>query len=307
MIKTADEPIMDGFLNLNKPLGMTSHDCVVQVRRCLRLKRVGHGGTLDPLATGVLPIAIGRATRLLDFFPKTKRYRATLRFGLQTTTDDLGGGILVQKTAEDLTLNQVQSVLPEFIGSIQQTPPAFSAIHIQGQRAYDLARRGEPVHLPERSIEIFEITVEDWRPGDFPELTLLVHCGAGTYIRSLARDVGQKLSIPATLSALTRLQSGGMVIENSITLEQLQDKIRAKTCPIQAPDHLLEHLPKATLPLPQAQAWCQGHKQAWSAPPSPWWRVYDEQGRFLGIGQQIGETELKPHIVLVDPRRECYL
>ncbi len=298
---------MDGFLNLNKPLGITSHDCVAQVRRCLRRKRVGHGGTLDPLATGVLPIAIGRATRLLDFLPKTKRYQATIRFGLQTTTDDLGGDILVQKPVPNLALTTIQRVLGEFIGVIPQTPPAFSAVHIQGQRAYDLARRGEAVVLPERSVEIFKIAVEDWQPGDFPELTLSVHCGTGTYIRSLARDVGAKLNIPATLSGLTRTQSGGMDLTNSTTLEQLQVEIQTQTWQLQPLDQMLYHWPVAILPLPQARAWCQGQKQAWSAPPSPWWRVYDEQGRFLGMGQQIGATELKPHIVLVDPRLECYL
>ncbi|APB35096.1 tRNA pseudouridine synthase B [Gloeomargarita lithophora Alchichica-D10] len=296
---------MDGFLNLNKPLGITSHDCVAQVRRCLRLKRVGHGGTLDPLATGVLPIALGRATRLLNFLPTTKRYRATIRFGVQTGTDDLGGDILVQKPVSDLTLTQVQAVLPEFIGVIQQTPPAFSAIHIQGQRAYDLARRGETVVLPERSVEIFELIVENWQDGAFPELTLLVHCRAGTYIRSLARDVGRKLNIPATLSALTRTESGGMDLAHSTTLEQLQAEVQAQTWQPPAPDQMLNHLPAVTLPPQQVRPWCQGQKQVGSALPSPWWRVYDERGCFLGIGQQIGERELKPHIVLVDPRLEC--
>jgi tRNA pseudouridine55 synthase len=297
---------MDGFLNLSKTLGITSHDCVAQVRRCLRLKRVGHGGTLDPLAAGVLPIAIGRATRLLDFLPKTKRYRATIRFGLRTSTDDLGGDVLVQKPVSNLALTEIQKVLCEFIGVISQTPPAFSAVHIQGQRAYDLARRGEAVVLPKRTVEIFKITVEDWQAGEFPELTLLVYCSAGTYIRSLARDVGEKLNIPATLSALIRTHSGGMDLVNSITLEQLQAEVHAQTWQPQPPDQMLHHWPALTLPLPQARAWCQGQNQPWQAPPSPWWRVYDEQGRFLGMGQQIGETKLKPHIVLVDPRLECY-
>jgi tRNA pseudouridine55 synthase len=295
---------MDGFLNLNKPLGMTSHDCVAQVRRYLRLQRVGHGGTLDPLATGVLPIALGRATRLLNFLPPTKRYRATIRFGVQTRTDDLGGDILVQKPVPDLTLTQVQNVLAEFIGVIEQTPPAFSAVHIQGQRAYDLARRGETPTLPPRKVEIFDLKTEHWQAGAFPELTLSIHCGAGTYIRSLARDVGQKLNVPATLSALERTQSGGMDVQNSITLEQLQAEIQTSTWKPDPPDQLLSHLPVAQLTLDQARAWCQGQTQVWRAPPSPWWRVYDEQGRFLGIGQYLREMKLKPHIVFVDPHLE---
>lgn len=293
---------ISGFLNLYKPLGFTSHDCVAQVRRCLHLKRVGHGGTLDPLATGVLPIALGRATRLLDFLPKTKRYRATIRFGVQTSTDDLGGTILVQNPTPDLTLASIQAILPEFIGRITQTPPEFSAIHIQGQRAYDLARRGEPVNLPERCVDIWGLTVEHWQAGDFPELTVSVHCGVGTYIRSLARDIGKKLNIPATLSVLTRTESGGMNLPESITLEQLQVDVQSGTWQPQPPDQGIQHLPAVTLALPSARAWCQGQICTGAIGSSPWWRVYDEQGEFLGIAQQIGEQALKPHIVLVDPR-----
>ncbi|WP_448379711.1 tRNA pseudouridine(55) synthase TruB [Gloeomargarita sp.] len=296
---------MDGFLNLNKPLGMTSHDCVAQVRRRLRCKRVGHGGTLDPAATGVLPIAVGRATRLLPFLPPTKRYRATIRFGVQTRTDDLDGEIERQTPVPDLTLAQVERVLVQFIGVIAQTPPAFSAVHVQGQRAYDLARRGETVILSPRQVEIFALEVEHWQPGPFPELTLSVHCGPGTYIRALARDIGQTLAIPATLSALERTHSGGMDLRHSIPLAELDAATPSQM--LQPPDQVLSHLPVASLTAPQARAWCQGQTQIWCAPPAPWWRVYDAQGRFLGIGQQVGEMALKPHIVLVDPRLECYL
>ncbi|MEN9215667.1 MAG: tRNA pseudouridine(55) synthase TruB [Gloeomargarita sp. DG02_4_bins_56] len=293
---------MDGFLNLHKPLGITSHDCVAQVRRCLRRKRVGHGGTLDPLATGVLPLAVGRATRLLDFLPKGKRYRATIRFGVQTNTDDLGGEMLVQQPAPGLTRSAVEAVLPRFVGLIAQTPPAFSAIHIQGQRAYERARRGETVPLPQRWVEIFALIPEDWQAGAFPELTLSVHCGAGTYIRSLARDIGQQLNIPAVLSGLIRTESGGMDLADSLTLEQLQAQVQTSTWQLPAPDQALTHLPPVTLAPEPANAWCQGQTYRECFGSFPWWRVYDEQGRFLGIGQQIGETELKPHIVLVDPR-----
>ncbi|MEN9248365.1 MAG: tRNA pseudouridine(55) synthase TruB, partial [Gloeomargarita sp. GMQP_bins_69] len=143
---------MDGFLNLYKPAGWTSHDCVAKVRRLLGERRVGHGGTLDPWAMGVLPIAIGRATRLVNFLPPEKRYRARIRFGVQTTTDDLAGEIVTQRPVPDLTLAMVQGVLPEFVGVITQKPPAFSAVHIQGQRAYDLARQGQAVEMPDRRV-----------------------------------------------------------------------------------------------------------------------------------------------------------
>ncbi|MCS7293282.1 MAG: tRNA pseudouridine(55) synthase TruB [Gloeomargarita sp. SKYBB_i_bin120] len=296
---------MDGFINLYKPAGLTSHDCVTKIRRWLRERRVGHGGTLDPLATGVLPIAVGRATRLLTFLPADKRYRARVRFGVQTTTDDLAGELVTQQPVPDLTLATVQAVLPEFIGVIAQKPPAFSAIHIQGQRAYDLARQGQAVDLPERSVEIYELTVRDWQGGAFPELTLDVHCGSGTYIRSLARDIGQRLGIPATLSALERTASGGMDIARSLTLEQCHAHCQAGDWQLDPLDHYLHHLPAVTLTRTQAQRWCYGQPQDVTVQASPWWRVYDEQGHFLGIGQRTSEQTLKPHLVLADPRSAC--
>ncbi|MEO0491687.1 MAG: tRNA pseudouridine(55) synthase TruB, partial [Cyanobacteria bacterium J06659_2] len=129
-----------GFLNLNKPLGWTSHDCVARLRRLLNMKKIGHAGTLDPLATGVLPIAVGRATRLLQYLPKQKAYRATIRFGITTTTDDLEGDILTQQPATQLTRQQVEAVLGQFVGMIRQKPPMYSAIQVKGKRLYELAR-----------------------------------------------------------------------------------------------------------------------------------------------------------------------
>ncbi|MEN9227880.1 MAG: tRNA pseudouridine(55) synthase TruB [Gloeomargarita sp. HHBFW_bins_205] len=296
---------MDGFLNLYKPAGWTSHDCVAKVRRLLGERRVGHGGTLDPLAMGVLPIAIGRATRLVNFLPPEKRYRARIRFGVQTTTDDLAGEIITQRPVPDLTLAMVQGVLPEFVGVITQKPPAFSAVHIQGQRAYDLARQGQAVEMPDRRVEIYDLTVRDWQPGEFPELTLEVHCGRGTYVRSLARDIGQRLGLPATLSALERTASGGMELQESLTLEQWYTHLQTRTWQPDPPDRYLQHLPTLTLTGRQARLWCHGQAQDGPVQASPWWRVYDEQGRFLGIGQRVGPGMLKPQVVLVNPAAKC--
>ncbi|MBD0336189.1 MAG: tRNA pseudouridine(55) synthase TruB, partial [Cyanobacteria bacterium Co-bin13] len=141
---------MQGFLNLNKPAGLTSHDCVARVRRLLQTKKVGHGGTLDPAAQGVLPIAVGRATRLLPYLASGKAYQAVIRFGLITATDDLEGDILHQQPAPDLSLAQIQAVLPQFLGQIEQVPPRYSAIQVDGQRLYDLARKGQAVEAPLR-------------------------------------------------------------------------------------------------------------------------------------------------------------
>ncbi|WP_448560608.1 tRNA pseudouridine(55) synthase TruB [Trichothermofontia sp.] len=167
----------DGFLNLNKPLGWTSHDCVAKVRRLLRQKRVGHGGTLDPAASGVLPIALGKATRLLSFLPAGKAYRATFLLGLTTTTDDLEGEILstlhdspagMQRDAQmcsprSLTLADIQTALTAFQGPITQVPPRYSAIQVDGKRLYDRARAGEEFEVPERTVTIEAIEILDWR------------------------------------------------------------------------------------------------------------------------------------------------
>ena len=138
---------MYGFLNLNKSAGLTSHDCVARVRRILRLKRVGHAGTLDPAATGVLPLALGKATRLLQFLPPNKAYHAKIRFGVTTTTDDLEGEILTSQSVPHLQLEQIQEILPQFRGKIEQIPPLYSAIHVQGKRLYELARKGENIEI----------------------------------------------------------------------------------------------------------------------------------------------------------------
>lgn len=159
---------VQGFLNLNKPFGWTSHDCVARVRKLLRLKRVGHGGTLDPAATGVLPIALGKATRLLPYLPGEKVYQATIRFGVRTTTDDLEGEIINSQPAFGLDLPEVKAALCQFLGKIEQIPPSYSAIQVGGKRLYDLARQGEVVTAPARTVEILQTEVLDWRPGIFP-------------------------------------------------------------------------------------------------------------------------------------------
>ncbi|MGL5035536.1 MAG: tRNA pseudouridine(55) synthase TruB, partial [Microcystaceae cyanobacterium] len=158
---------MFGFINLNKPLSWTSHDCVAQVRRLLKIRKVGHGGTLDPLATGVLPIAVGKVTRLLSYLPTRKAYRATVRFGIQTTTDDLEGEIIRNAIASDLTLEQIEPHLGQFLGTITQIPPQYSAIHRDGKRLYDLARQGKVVEVPSRLVEIFKVEILDWRSQDY--------------------------------------------------------------------------------------------------------------------------------------------
>ncbi|HBQ98966.1 MAG TPA: tRNA pseudouridine(55) synthase TruB, partial [Cyanobacteria bacterium UBA11691] len=166
-----------GFLNLNKPPGYTSHDCVARVRRLLHTKRVGHGGTLDPAAVGVLPIAVGKATRLLQFLPQDKGYQATIKFGLRTETDDLEGEAIESQPVPDLSLESIQLVLSQFQGKIEQIPPIYSAIQVGGKRLYKLARQGEVVQVPARTVDVYDLQILDWRPGDFPELDVAIACG----------------------------------------------------------------------------------------------------------------------------------
>ncbi|WP_310488435.1 tRNA pseudouridine(55) synthase TruB, partial [Chamaesiphon sp. VAR_69_metabat_338] len=252
---------MDGFINLKKLPNWTSHDCVAKVRRILQTKKVGHGGTLDPAAVGVLPIAIGKATRLLEYLPEGKAYRAVIRLGIQTTTDDLEGEIIYSQPIPDLTIDLIQSVLTEFIGEIVQTPPMYSAIQVNGQRLYKLARAGEVIDVPTRQVTIHSIDILNWTPGDFPEVEVQIACGGGTYIRSIARDLGEKLGTKGVLAFLERNASCGFKLADSITLEELAQQQEASVFVPISPDRGLAHL--ATVNLPDedlVKYWSQGKR-----------------------------------------------
>lgn len=300
---------MDGFLNLNKPFGLTSHDCVARVRRLLRLKRVGHGGTLDPAATGVLPIAIGRATRLLQFLPHDKAYRASIRLGWRTTTDDLQGDLLETRPVADLTIDRIQAELSQFEGTIQQIPPRYSAIQVGGKRLYDLARAGEAVDVPARTVQVYRIDLLDWRPPksspdqpDYAELDVAIACGAGTYIRSIARDLGETLQTGGTLAALTRTHSSGFDLIDSLTLETLEQQLQSGEFQPTPPAIALPHLPYLTLSADLIKRWQQGQRLRLEAEMrsseladrddrdsyrDSFCQLQQPDGAFLGIGQLI--------------------
>lgn len=279
---------MDGLLNLNKPFGLTSHDCVAKVRRIYGLKKVGHAGTLDPAATGVLPIAIGRATRLLQYLRQDKAYQATIRFGVTTATDDLEGETLTQQPVLHLSLEQIQEKLPLFQGVIQQIPPNYSAIQVQGKRLYDLARSGQAIEAPARTVEIDDLTILEFRSGDFPELDLAISCGSGTYIRSIARDLGADLGTGATLAKLLRTKSSGFELKESSTIEDLPVSLIE-------PEMALLHLPEVVLESAIAKRWCQGQKIALELEQAGFVRVKSD--RFLGIGEIRADGVLVPQMV----------
>ncbi len=299
---------MDGFLNLNKAKDFTSHDCVAKVRRILKMKRVGHAGTLDPAAIGVLPIALGRATRLLQFLPQDKAYRATIRLGVCTTTDDLEGEVLVREPVANLDLEMVIAALQAFQGTIQQVPPNYSAIQVQGQRLYDLARQGQEIQVQAREVEIHSIQLLDWRSGDFPEIDVEIACGPGTYIRAIARDLGRMLQTGGTLASLLRIASSGFELDDSLTLEEVERQHQQGIFQPISPEVALQHLEKIALPAPLAHRWLQGQRidlckdlpNALPATEKPL-RVHYEDGSFLGIGRAV-KTEtsaiiLRPQVV----------
>jgi tRNA pseudouridine55 synthase len=298
---------VDGFLNLHKLADWTSHDCVAKVRGILRTKKVGHGGTLDPAATGVLPIAIGKATRLLPYLPTGKSYRARIKFGIQTTTDDLEGEVSIERAVPELTLDRVRSILPQFIGKIQQVPPLYSAIQINGQRLYKLARAGESIDIPAREVIISQINILNWTSGDFPELELEISCGGGTYIRSIARDMGTAMGTHGTLAHLIRTASCGFMLADSITLADLQQLKNTDSFTPLPPLSGLNHLPKVTLTEELVKRWYCGQRLPLTdmdRPIDPC-VVVDEEVKLLGIGKltAIANSEgylLSPHLVLSD-------
>ena len=203
----------DGIILINKPQGITSFSVVAQVRRALNVK-CGHSGTLDPIATGLLPVMCGKATKLCSYLTNgDKAYRATLRFGIETDTHDITGS--VTKTCERVvTLEQIQAVLPRFIGKIKQIPPAYSAIKVGGQHLYKLTREGKKAEIPEREITVYSIETVDFFAG---ELIMDIECSKGTYIRSLCRDIARALKTVGTMSALGRTKTCGGTVEDAVS------------------------------------------------------------------------------------------
>ncbi|MGD1850935.1 MAG: tRNA pseudouridine(55) synthase TruB [Cyanophyceae cyanobacterium] len=254
---------MQGFISLHKPKGMTSPDCVGKLRRLLQQKRIGHGGTLDPAATGVLPVAVGPATRRLNYLPEGKSYKATIRIGVVPTTDDLEGEVIEERSPESLqhlTAEKIQAQLPKFLGKINQIPPQYSAVHIDGKRAYDLARQNQTVEIPSREVQIDQLRILEWRAGDYPELDLAVDCGPGTYIRAIARDLGDTLETGATLAALERTRSCGFLLSESLTFEAIAQQLESGQFQPYPILNTLCHLPQIQLEDDLVKRWHLGQR-----------------------------------------------
>ena len=277
---------MDGILNINKATGMTSHDVVARVRRLIKQKRVGHAGTLDPAASGVLPICVGQGTRVAEYLSESgKTYQAEILFGIVTDTYDAEGSVVRTTDPTSLALAQIEQALPHFLGPQMQLPPRYSAIKLQGQPAYKRVRSGEEVTLEPRPITIHQLQILAWNP---PRLTLEVACSKGTYIRSLAYDLGEHLKYGAHLAALIRTRSGPFALSESIALEQLAAAVEQGTVStlLTPPDSVLQHYPALQLDAATAEHVLHGNafRSAQTAqPPAELARVYDASGHFLAI------------------------
>ncbi|HLA15336.1 MAG TPA: tRNA pseudouridine(55) synthase TruB [Candidatus Limnocylindrales bacterium] len=298
---------MDGIIVVAKPAGPTSHDVVGLIRRLTATRRVGHGGTLDPFASGVLPVFLGRATRLVEFHGASRKcYRATVCLGAVSTTDDLEGEIAVAG-GPPIDRAAIERAILHLRGPIRQQPPAFSAIKVRGRRAYALARRGERPELPERDVTIHRLELTEWDGSDpdRPIAVVDVECSAGTYVRALARDLGRAVGSGAYLGALVRTASGPFLIEDAVTLDEVRAAVVDDPSGIvrllRPPDAGLEDLPEVTLDPSSVEAIVRGRAVAASEGPrleGPI-RVRDGAGRLIAMALS-SDGALRPTKVLVD-------
>lgn len=238
---------MRGFLNIDKPAGMTSFDVVRAVRRASRVKRVGHAGTLDPLATGVLPVALGDATRLIDtLMDASKGYTAEITLGTETTTDDVAGEVVARADASRVTRDEIGRILATFAGVQQQTPPAFSALKLEGVPAYRVARQGAPRTMEAREVVAYALTLREFEAG---RCVVDVECGKGYYVRALARDLGRALGVYGHVSMLRRTRVGPFRLERAMPLADVVRRIEAGDVDaiLLAPDVVLVEWPAVIL------------------------------------------------------------
>ncbi|OGH98798.1 MAG: tRNA pseudouridine(55) synthase TruB [Candidatus Melainabacteria bacterium GWF2_32_7] len=218
-----------GIINVNKPVKFTSHDVVSKLRKILNIRQIGHTGTLDPLAVGVLPVCIGKATKIIQYLEDSKAYRAYIKLGIRTNTYDADGEI-IEDNSVNLDLQRIQDALKEFQGEITQKPPIYSAVHYKGKRLYEYARANIEVEdIPERNVHINSIELLDIlnKDSDHPTLIVDIDCSGGTYIRSIANDLGDILDYGASLDSLIRTKSGRFTIDKSHSLEEIQEFFRS--------------------------------------------------------------------------------
>jgi len=296
-VRVARRPL-HGVLLLDKPLGLSSNDALQKAKWLLRAEKAGHTGTLDPLATGLLPLCFGAATKFSQLsLDADKRYLATLALGVRTTTGDAEGEVLERQDVE-LSREQIAAACAAFVGEIDQLPPMYSALKHEGKALYEYARAGVEIERKPRRVTIHAIDIVDMHPGT---VTLDVRCTKGTYIRTLAEDIGARLGCGASLAALRRTASGGLTLEGSISLaalEALPEEQRAAL--LTSPDRLLADAPEVRLSAAEAARFLSGVRRRVQAPDAPLVRVYGPEPRaFLGsahvtAGELIADRLLTP-------------
>ena len=301
---------VNGILLLNKALGVSSNKALQEVKHLYHAAKAGHTGTLDPLAAGVLPICFGEATKFTQFLlDADKKYSATIRFGISTSSGDAGSKIVSESGAINLNIEKINSTLARFRGKILQVPSMYSALKHEGVRLYELARKGINVDRKARSIEIYSLEIINFRPGEFPEADFKVHCSKGTYIRSLAEDIGTSLGCGAYISNLHRDAVGEFNNNDSITQKELEfiknsdlmDDLDSLLKPIDAG---IQHLMEANLTEDATFYFCRG--QPVVAPQTfreskegDIVRVFQQEGLFIGVGEISADGKLAPKRLIV--------
>ncbi|MGU8528310.1 tRNA pseudouridine(55) synthase TruB [Clostridium perfringens] len=280
---------MNGVINIYKNTGMTSFDVVAMVRRVAKMKKVGHTGTLDPAASGVLPVCLGKATKIIDYIMENKKvYRVNLKLGMVTDTYDLEGEVLREKDASHITKDEILNCINSFVGTIDQVPPMYSALKQNGVRLYQLARQGIEVHREARKITIYSI--ENIKIESNDNIQMDVCCSKGTYIRSLCYDIGEKLNVGATMTALERIQNGPFTKEEAINIEDLTEELLEKH--IISIEKALDSFEKITVNEKFGKLLRNGVKvfdnrmYSEEVEFNKLYRVYEDNGVFLGLGKR---------------------
>ena len=280
---------MNGVINIYKNTGMTSFDVVAIVRRVAKMKKVGHTGTLDPAASGVLPVCLGKATKIIDYIMENKKvYRVNLKLGMVTDTYDLEGEVLREKDASHITKDEILNCINSFLGTIDQVPPMYSALKQNGVRLYELARQGIEVHREARKITIYSI--ENIKIESNDNIQMDVCCSKGTYIRSLCYDIGEKLNVGATMTALERIQNGPFTKEEAINIEDLTEELLEKH--IISIEKALDSFEKITVNEKFGKLLRNGVKvfdnrmYSEEVEFNKLYRVYEDNGVFLGLGKR---------------------
>ena len=275
---------MNGIVNVNKPTGITSHDVVYRLRKILNIKKIGHTGTLDPDAEGVLPMCVGKGTKIADeLTAKEKQYLAELTLGITTDTQDISGKVLKTRAVTS-SREEIENAIMSFVGEIEQIPPMYSAIKVNGRKLYELAREGKTVEMPPRAVTVYNIEIMDIDTVN-NKVSFLVDCSKGTYIRTLCHDIGEKLGCGGVMSKLKRTRSGDFRIEESYTLEQIEEMAkRGDFSFLKSIDSALSKYEKVVLADKNAKRLCNGVKiKVAGIPEGTIFRAYDEQKTFLAL------------------------